>query len=66
MAAALLEHPPTPSLPAKHMQSGSCPSCGVDWEVQREAAAAQRRIQELEAQVEMLTEKATAAGTYQP
>lgn len=62
MAAALLDEPPAPSITAKHMQRASCVSCGGDLD-SREAEEAKKRIQELESQVELLTEKATAAGT---
>ncbi|KAF1965660.1 hypothetical protein BU23DRAFT_519295 [Bimuria novae-zelandiae CBS 107.79] len=60
MAAAIPEGLPAPSIPAKHMQRGSCPSCGADLDM-REAEGAQQRIRDLEGQVELLTEKATAA-----
>ncbi|KAJ4290579.1 hypothetical protein N0V90_010796 [Kalmusia sp. IMI 367209] len=61
MAAAIFEQPPAPSITAKHMQRDSCPNCGVDLDMEMEAEGVQRRIKELEAQVEMLKEKATAA-----
>jgi DNA repair exonuclease SbcCD ATPase subunit len=42
----------------------SCPTCGTSLEGLAEEA--QRKISELEAQVEMLKEKATAAGVFAP
>lgn len=52
----------------KHMASRghSCPECGTHVHVpeDRDMEEAQRRIKELEAQVELLKEKATAAGTW--
>lgn len=61
MAAALLDELPAPSITAKRMQSASCLSCGAELDM-REAEEAQKRIRELESQVELLKEKATAAG----
>jgi Ni,Fe-hydrogenase III large subunit len=60
--AAALDDPPAPSITAKRMQRGSCLSCGADLDMS-EAEEAQQRIKQLESQVELLTEKATAAGT---
>lgn len=70
MAAALDAIPPAPSInkmnsympAAKNMGSRSCPECGVPVKAERAAEEAQRKIQELEAQAELLKEKATAAG----
>jgi hypothetical protein len=62
MAAAFVGDRPAPSIAAKHMQRGSCLNCGADLDV-NEAEEAQQRIKQLESQVELLTEKATAAGT---
>ncbi|KAL1606422.1 hypothetical protein SLS60_003825 [Paraconiothyrium brasiliense] len=61
MAATLLDEPPAPSITAKRMQGSSCLSCGAEMDMS-EAEDAQKRIRDLESQVELLTEKATAAG----
>ena len=55
--------PPAPSIPTtKHMCS--CSKCGI--EIPHTAGEeARRRITELEMQVELLKEKATAAGRFQ-
>ena len=62
-AAAVSDDPPAPLLGAKRTQQGSCPSCGADLDRQ-EADQAQERIRELEDQVNLLTAKATTAGTW--
>lgn len=41
----------------------SCPRCGTQVPGGGEVEEAQRKIRELQAQVEMLKDKATAAGT---
>ena len=41
----------------------TCPQCGCDLSNHPSAQESQQRIQELEAQVRLLNEKATAAGT---
>jgi len=64
MAAAIFDALPAPPIAAKPMQQGSCPNCGTTLSAEIEVEEAQRRIHELEAQVEMLKEKATAAGTF--
>ncbi|KAF2681666.1 hypothetical protein K458DRAFT_489138 [Lentithecium fluviatile CBS 122367] len=63
MAAAVALPPPPPSIPTKYMASKahSCPSCGSNLATEKEAEDAHRRIKDLEAQVELLKEKATAA-----
>jgi hypothetical protein len=65
MAAAVELPPPAPSIPTKHIandtQLHSCPSCGTAVDM-AEVEEARRRIEELEAQMELLKEKATAAG----
>ncbi|OAL05281.1 hypothetical protein IQ06DRAFT_210410 [Phaeosphaeriaceae sp. SRC1lsM3a] len=63
--AAAISPPPAPSIPTKHGSHGtqSCPACGTSMELDsREAEAARKKIVELEAQMEFLKEKATAAG----
>jgi DNA repair exonuclease SbcCD ATPase subunit len=67
MAATLEEviaPAPAVSNNTKHMasQGHSCPECGNQIPLEEDLEEAQRRIQELEAQVELLKEKATAAG----
>lgn len=64
--AAAIEIPPAPSIHTKQMatKAHSCPQCGTSLPVEREVEGAQRRIRELESQVEMLKEKATAAGMF--
>jgi hypothetical protein len=64
MAAALDVLPPPPAISAKAMaaQGHSCPRCGTSVLPEQEIEDAQRKIMELEAQVEMLKEKATSAG----
>ena len=66
MAAALEVSPPASPQPAKHaaneIQTHSCPSCGHSLNTS-ELEEARRKIEELEAQMERLKEKATAAGT---
>lgn len=67
MAAALEEISQAPTVNnTKHMASRahSCPRCGTPVPSEDAEADARRKIWELEAQVEMLKEKATAAGTY--
>jgi hypothetical protein len=64
-AAAAL--PPPPSIPNTHMASKAhnCPNCGENLpSVGTVVEDAQRKIRELEAQVEFLKEKATAAGMF--
>ena len=66
MAAALNVAPPPPAVNMKAMmaaQGHSCPRCGTQVPIEQEVEEAQRKIRELEAQVEMLKEKATSAGT---
>ncbi|KAL6151838.1 hypothetical protein ACJQWK_10268 [Exserohilum turcicum] len=66
MAAALAVSPPAPSLPTKpgahdgHMHPSSCPACGHSLSTAA-LDEAKRKIEELEAQMERLKEKATAA-----
>lgn len=70
MAVSLAEEPrPLPSAYSEATQQPkmgsrvhSCPNCGSELPPERELEDARRRIKELEAQVEMLKEKATAAG----
>ena len=66
MAAAVEPLPPAPSIPTKNIankiQIQSCPTCGTAMDM-AEVEEARRRIVELEAQMELLKEKATAAGT---
>lgn len=56
----------TITMPAAHdaAHHTSCPSCGVEIPLNDETVplAAQQQIEELQAQVRLLTEKATAAG----
>ena len=56
-----------PSLQTAKISSPSCQQCGADIPYATVSAAAEdarRRISELEAQVRILTGKATAAGTH--
>lgn len=65
MAAAIDALPQPPRINnTKHMpaKGHSCPKCGSQVPLERNIEDAQRRIRELEGQVEMLKEKATAAG----
>lgn len=66
MAAAIEVSPPASPQPAKHAANDahtrSCPSCGHSLNTS-ELDEARRKIEELEAQMERLKEKATAAGT---
>jgi hypothetical protein len=64
MAATVeLLPPPAPSIPTKDMGVHSCPACGSSIQSDTgEMEMAQRKIKELEAQMEMFKEKATAAG----
>jgi predicted RNA-binding Zn-ribbon protein involved in translation (DUF1610 family) len=66
MAAAVALSPP-PSTTNKQMASTapahSCPNCGENVDVEQLVRDAQKQIRDLEAQVEFLKEKATAAGT---
>jgi hypothetical protein len=66
MAATVEVSPPAPPLPTKHVPNDahtpSCPSCGSSINM-TELQDARQRIEELEAQMERLKEKATAAGT---
>jgi hypothetical protein len=58
--AATVEPLPVPPIPNKHQ---SCPACGTSVEVDTaEVELARRRVAELESQMELLKEKATAAG----
>lgn len=61
--AAAVATPGAPSIPTKHMagKPHSCPNCGTEVPLQ-EGGQGQQRIKELEAMVDMLKEKATAAG----
>jgi hypothetical protein len=64
-STAELPPPPAPSIPSNHNVHGmhSCPACGTSIELDKgEMEMARRRIMELEAQMELLKEKATAAG----
>ncbi|KAF2734097.1 hypothetical protein EJ04DRAFT_494065 [Polyplosphaeria fusca] len=63
MAATIVSPPPAPVANTKQMppQAHSCPRCGTAVLQDGAARNAQRRVAELEAQVEMLTAKATAA-----
>ncbi|KAF1846926.1 uncharacterized protein K460DRAFT_303898 [Cucurbitaria berberidis CBS 394.84] len=64
MAAIVELPPPAPSIPTKHVANTTtnCPSCGTSVQVDIEQIeGARRRIAELEAQMEWLKEKATAA-----
>jgi hypothetical protein len=57
--------PPAPSTPEKHSAHGiqSCPACGTSIQLDSgEVEMARRKIVQLEAQMEFLKEKATAAG----
>ncbi|EAT82448.2 hypothetical protein SNOG_10113 [Parastagonospora nodorum SN15] len=62
MAATVeLPPPPAPSIPTKHVHN--CPECGTSIQLDTgEVEMARRKIVELEAQMEFLKEKATAAG----
>ncbi|CAO2655173.1 Nn.00g102370.m01.CDS01 [Neocucurbitaria sp. VM-36] len=64
MAAIVELPPPAPSIHTKHIANNAadCPTCGtsVQFDVE-EFEAARKRILELEAQMELLKEKATAA-----
>jgi hypothetical protein len=66
MAATVeLPPPPAPSIATKHNAHGlqSCPACGTDIQIDAaEMEMARRKIMDLEAQMEFLKEKATAAG----
>lgn len=75
--AAAVEIPPAPSihsyasyggkqLMATSVKGHSCPKCGTNLPGEKEGEVAQKRIKDLEAQVEMLKEKATAAGMFMP
>lgn len=61
--AATLELPPplAPSIPTKH-GIHNCPACGTSIQLDTGDVVAKRKIAELEAQMEFLKEKATAAG----
>lgn len=63
MAAALADGAAAPSITAQLMQGGNCLSCGASFDMSG-SSEAQIRIKELEGQVELLTEKASAAGTW--
>jgi hypothetical protein len=57
--------PPAPSIHEKHSPHSiqNCPACGTSIQLDPgEAEMARRKIVELEAQMEFLKEKATAAG----
>ncbi|CAN9284947.1 unnamed protein product [Alternaria sp. RS040] len=64
MAATVQASPPAPPLPTKHVPNDAhtptCPSCGSSIDM-TELQDARQRIDELEAQMERLKEKATAA-----
>ncbi|KAI4696075.1 putative secondary metabolism biosynthetic enzyme [Alternaria novae-zelandiae] len=64
MAASIEASPPAPPVPSKHApneaHAPSCPSCGSSINM-AELQDARQRIEELEAQMERLKEKATAA-----
>lgn len=62
--AAALEDLPYPTINTRQMASKlhSCPKCGTQVQMERSVMDAQRKVRELEAQIEMLTAKATAAG----
>jgi hypothetical protein len=66
MAATVELPPPAPSIPTKDIANDththSCPACGISIDT-TEVEEARRRIAELETQMELLKEKATAAGT---
>jgi transcription initiation factor IIE alpha subunit len=66
MAATLEVSPPASPQPAKHSANDThthnCPSCGYSLNT-KELEEARQKIEELEAQMERLKEKATAAGT---
>jgi hypothetical protein len=69
MAAAVQLPPPAPSIAAKHGTHGmqSCPGCGTGIQIDTaEIDMARSKMRELEAQMEFLKEKATAAGAYLP
>jgi uncharacterized protein YgbK (DUF1537 family) len=65
--AAAVALPPPPSTTNKQMASAApahnCPNCGENVDVEQLVQDAQKQIRDLEAQVEFLKEKATAAGT---
>ncbi|KAF2011307.1 hypothetical protein BU24DRAFT_466032 [Aaosphaeria arxii CBS 175.79] len=64
MAAALTQPLPTPPAldHSKHLAKvHNCPKCGTQVSLEQGVEDAQRRIRDLEAQIEMLKEKATAA-----
>jgi hypothetical protein len=66
-STAELPPPPAPSIPTKHSAHGTqnCPACGTSIELDKgEVEMARRRVMELEAQVELLKGKATAAGMW--
>lgn len=44
------------------MHTTECPNCGIGLSTQSDIAAAQRQIEDLQAQVRLLNQKATAAG----
>jgi hypothetical protein len=63
--AATVEFRRAPSIPNKHSAHGvqSCPACGTHVKADTaEVALARGRVAELESQMELLKEKATAAG----
>lgn len=66
MAAAMEVSPPASPVATKHVANDahtpSCPSCGSSIDTSA-LDDARQRIEELEAQMERLKEKATAAGT---
>jgi hypothetical protein len=67
MAATVQPPPPAPSIATKHSAHGmqSCPGCGTGIQIDTaEMDMARRKMVELEAQMEILKEKATAAGGY--
>jgi hypothetical protein len=65
MAATVQLPPPAPSIHGKHGTHSiqECPACGTSIQLDSgEVEMARRKIVELEAQMEFLKEKATAAG----
>ncbi len=67
--AAIVEPPPAPSIHRKPVANhDSCPTCGsiTPLDTVMNLEGAKQRIMELEAQIELLKEKATAAGMYLP
>jgi hypothetical protein len=66
MAASLEPPLPAPSTHNKHSahHTQSCPSCGTSFEADiSDEVTARKQVVELEAQMEVLKEKTTTAGT---